>query len=132
MIEFIDDYKIGVRAIDNQHQEFINLYNKLERMMESKTTLYLSSFISELFDAIYAQFRNEETIMEILHYTLLKDHKLEHKMFMATLDGLTIRMQENDAELSELLELLKYWIDSHIKISDRDFGDFYRIVNNAR
>ena len=127
MIEFNEDYKIGIKAIDNHHQELINLYNKLEETINYNKggLINLTSTVGKLFNFCIDHFRVEDLLMETINYPNKDEHKKHHKDFLNMLDELSIRMEINDATIDELLKFIENLLSLHILKDDKELGRFY-------
>ena len=124
MIIFDDNCKIGIRAIDTQHNDLVNLYNKLESLMK-REFVNLSEPINDLFKYTIDHFRTEEQFMEIIKYPEINNHKKHHKDFLNFFDELSIRLLNNEANKFELLSMLGKFIEKHILSEDIEFGKYY-------
>ncbi|MFT5660327.1 MAG: hemerythrin [Sulfurimonas sp.] len=86
-IPWDDNYKIGIKSIDDQHKTLFNLVNKLYDLDESTHMKDdLKSILYEFSDYMKIHFRDEEKYMLCISYPLLEEHE---KLHLGIIDTLT-------------------------------------------
>lgn len=125
---------IGIRAIDQQHAYFLDLYNELVLQINSseRAPIILSPFLAEVFSYTEYHFRTEESLMRTLKYPDLEAHRADHWSFYNKLDELTGRLEQQQADLAELTHLIRNWITQHIDTHDKRFGHYYASLKANR
>lgn len=81
-IEFLDRYRVGIAAIDNQHEHIFSLFNHLGDSVDRGEVAICWSLIDELRDALKWHFREEELILERKGFVGLDNHRLHHASFL--------------------------------------------------
>ena len=81
-MEWADKYAVGVREIDEQHQE---IFKKIDWLMRSdddieEAILFITSYVTE-------HFRSEEKIMEMIQYKGARKHRATHREFEKEMAG---------------------------------------------
>ena len=134
LIHHFESRSIGIRAIDQQHAYFLDLYNELITQIHSadQPRIILSPFIAEVFSYTEYHFRTEESLMRTLKYPDLEQHRADHRNFYNRFDDLTGRLEQRQAELSELTHLIRSWITQHIDTYDKSFGLYYSALKAGR
>jgi hemerythrin len=134
IIRLIESRVLGIRAIDQQHAYFLDLYNELVTQINSadRPKIILSPFIAEVFSYTDYHFRTEESLMLTLKYPDLETHRADHRSFFHKFDELTGRLAEQQADISELTGLIRGWITNHIETHDRQFAHYYSALKAGR
>lgn len=128
-IQWDSAWNIGHTEIDEQHQRWIELYNKLEDAFLSKQDIDMSVVqrrtFKEILDYTRYHFANEEKHMQEMDYPETSAHWRLHKAF-DTIVYQKYRDFENGEIIlnSELLALIKNWLLDHIQVQDRKFGSY--------
>jgi hemerythrin-like metal-binding protein len=118
------DYSVNIKTIDDQHQELVNILNRLfigVAMCED------DQFIAGILDALknYTQthFELEERLMQQAKYKDIEAHKLEHKKLIGQLDQLCKKHAlEGKSIQYEMLDFLKAWLQDHILGVDKKYS----------
>lgn len=117
-------YSVNIRAIDDQHQELVNILNRLFVAVSKREG---DKVISEILDALmsYTQthFALEERLMRQAKYKDLEPHIEEHKKLLEQLDRLCKKhLVEEKPIYFEMLGFLKTWLREHIRGVDTKYS----------
>ena len=127
-VQWSEKFSVGVKELDQQHQQLIKMLNRLISTRETTDTR--SETISDILLAMtrYAQkhFKTEEDLMKAYGYPYLEEHKQEHRAYrkktvdlsMATTFGI-------DAVPEILLAYLFDWWTHHILEQDMKYKPFF-------
>lgn len=121
LIEWQDEFRIGIPSIDHEHQELIALINGLHESLSSDATAdEILGFLGEVDAQISAHFALEEWTMRELRYDQYEDHKADHD-----------RLLEQIREIADAFETgaymdyghrlgyhLKHWFSEHFQTKD--------------
>ena len=120
-IEWQEEYSVGVKELDDQHQNLLNIINSLLLEKQEKITGdKLSDTISSMIHHAYVHFATEERYMEQVNFPDLKQHVLEHVSFILKTLELSLKVKEGTINNQlELLNYLKEWYASHVLGADR-------------
>lgn len=128
-IEWEVSFSIGDETIDKQHQKWIALYNKVDKiLLESNPTEFAKMKVEALEDmkqyALY-HFSYEENFMKKINYPDLPRHWRLHKDFDYKVFEL-IRQIESGGMLlnSEILTVIRDWLIEHILTEDMKIRQF--------
>jgi hemerythrin len=78
--EWRDEYSVGIKKIDDQHQEIVNHLNNLfQSMKDGKGKDTLDNVLMGLVQYTKAHFSNEENLMKLYKYPGYEEHKQKHK-----------------------------------------------------
>ncbi|MCX6121099.1 MAG: hemerythrin family protein [Ignavibacteriales bacterium] len=120
-IKWQDEYSVGVKELDAQHQNLLNIINTLLiGQQDEYNAIKMSEMISSLIHHAYVHFATEERYLAQSNFPDIKTHVLEHVGFIMKTLELSLKVKEgtNDNRL-ELLRYLKGWYSSHVLGSDR-------------
>ena len=120
LIEWRDEFLLGIPSVDHEHRELIELINELYKSYsEHGSKVTTMDFLGELYAKIAAHFALEEKIMVEKGYDQYHEHKFEHEKL---LDEICDFMDdfESDKSFPEgvFKELLEVWFISHFKDKD--------------
>jgi hemerythrin-like metal-binding protein len=79
LLQWRDEYEIGIGSIDHEHHALIDLINLLGARLDPKFgVVEVCETLGEIHTLIAAHFAHEESIMRELHYDQYAEHKAEH------------------------------------------------------
>jgi hemerythrin len=120
------DLATGVRQIDLQHQELIELINELESAHElGQNQLALAEVLPRLTSYALFHFGTEEGLMaKVAVNTPYAQHHLnEHRLFAEKVAQLRAETSADPAHTTaQLLNYLKSWLLEHIMKTDKALG----------
>lgn len=120
LIEWKENFNVGVDEVDFEHRELIDLINALHAdLLAAGKKGSILDFLGEIYTRIAAHFALEEKVMRDHHYDQYQAHKDDHERL---LDEIRDIMDDyEDAELfsdSELSRRLTQWFVGHFKSMD--------------
>lgn len=118
-IEWNDNLKTGIPIIDEQHQEFLVMLNRLGRFRCGSESF--SDTLKELQDFVETHFKDEEDYMVSSQYPKYDEHKSAHDKFVEDLKIINKRMDsgENICDLGdETFHFVEDWILNHYTNED--------------
>jgi hemerythrin len=120
-------YKIGVKQIDKQHQEFFNILLKLENSLKRGTvTEHTGIAIKNLVDYTKTHLKDEETFMKLINYPDIENHKIAHQgLINKVKEILNVLKTGEKFTTSNLIQILQDWIIKHILTEDIKLHKFY-------
>jgi len=109
-----DELRVGVDAIDRDHQVLIGLTNKVAQT--GVDAAILNNVIWDLIDYTRYHFGREEALMKVCGYPNLEEHQAQHKMLIERATELAEKWyaSKNDDILHDLRTFLKTWWLAHI------------------
>jgi hemerythrin len=118
------DYSVNIKTIDDQHQELVNILNRLFIAVSRREG---DQAIAGILDALlcYTQthFALEERLMQQAKYKDYEAHKLEHIKLIAQLDQLCKKhLLEEKPIYFEMMQFLKTWLKEHIQGVDTKYS----------
>ncbi|MDR1025461.1 MAG: bacteriohemerythrin [Treponema sp.] len=126
IVEWHDSYSVGIRLVDEQHKELINLTNRLHEASVQgwdKSKVAFMSAIRGMVDYVGYHFSTEEKIMERVNYPDYKVHKKEHSDFVKeVLRQVQDFQADQKVSANDLVLFLKDWVLAHIAVCDKKMG----------
>jgi hemerythrin len=128
MFTWKDELVVGLKEIDDEHQELFSLFQSLSSDISAdKDMPIIESAVAYLDDYTKGHFEREERYMKDLKYPAQQEHKKEHKKFAKDFTRLKTHLRKNgNASLwpMQLEEFIRDWFVSHIQETDRKLADF--------
>ncbi len=123
LIEWHDEFNLGVPSIDHEHRELIELINEtfeLVKQNDSKVTLL--DFLGEIYARISSHFALEEKIMREKKYDQYDDHKADHERLLDDIRNIMDECEyDNTFDENLFSERLSLWFSNHFKTRDARF-----------
>ena len=120
LLQWKDEYSVGIAAVDHEHKELIDLINRLHDELSARDRkLSAAAFFGDLFKAISAHFALEERFMRERKYDQLAQHKADHERLLDEIRDIMDDF-EDDQETSsaELAVRIEAWFARHFEIHD--------------
>ena len=120
LIEWRDEFSVGVPDVDKEHRELIALINDLHAAMTSGDSDYtVMDFLGEIYAHVAAHFALEEKIMRERKYDHYVEHKADHEDLLDELRDIMDDYEENtyfsDDEFAGAVEK---WFSEHFRSRD--------------
>lgn len=125
MLNWKDEYAIGVEVIDEQHKHLFEIGNKIYDLLEN----YLLDdkydkivkIIKELGDYTKYHFKTEEDYMIKIKYPKYFSQKVEHDDFIRKIEEIDLKDldQNQDKHIREILTYVFNWVLEHILKKDK-------------
>ena len=118
-------WEIGLRDIDTQHRQLVDIINELgEAMKARKTSDVLGSVLSQLDTYTRKHFAFEEALMKRYGYAELEMHRPLHAKFIQQLKE--FKQQVNDGNIAvgvKMYNFLGDWLRGHIRGTDSQYAE---------
>ena len=120
LIEWKDEFSVGVPSVDHEHRELIALINELHGTMRSQGTHdKVVESLGEIYAQISAHFALEEKLMRAASYEHFPEHKADHEslldQLLDILDGVEADGRYDEPRLSSSLS---DWFSEHFRTHD--------------
>lgn len=126
LIEWRDEFKIGIEEVDFEHRELIELINELygEIKMEDSTVAVMYC-LEEIYAKISAHFALEEKVMRVLKYDQCEDHKEDHERLLDSIrDIMDEYMDDPTLDEEKFSDRLNDWFVQHFSTKDARLHKF--------
>lgn len=126
LIEWQEDYGVGVKEFDDQHKKMFDLINGFfEAMKESKDRPGREELLRALVDYGQTHLATEEKYFDRYGYPRKEEHKKAHDSYRSKIGEFVAK--KDDALLSfEIIDFLEDWWLGHITSLDREYKEFFR------
>ena len=125
IIEWSDDYGLGIDEIDRDHIMWVDLYNALYRAAQAKADKdTLLRHFDEIVMHTRFHFTNEDAFMDEKGLLDAVEHKAQHAKMLSQMEELrqgVIEAKTNEVVIETLI-VLRDWLLQHILESDRDLA----------
>ena len=120
LIEWKEEFELGVPAIDHEHRELITLINQLFEEAEfSGDRDRLVESLGEIYAQIAAHFALEEKMMRNTGYEALGEHKDDHEKLLDQLRDIMDRVEDEPGyDKNQLSGELEHWFTEHFRTHD--------------
>lgn len=120
LVEWHEEFALGIADVDHEHREMIDLINVLyQTLMTSDDPHDAGHFLGELHARISAHFALEEKLMRQSRYDEYPAHKSDHE---ALLDDIRDLMDEFEdgiwIDLEAFAQRLQRWFTEHFRTHD--------------
>lgn len=118
------DYSVNIKTIDNQHQELVNILNRLfVAVSKREGDKAIAGILDALMSYTQTHFALEERLMRQAKYKDIQAHMEEHKKLLDELDLLCKKhLVEEKPIYFEMLSFLKTWLKEHIQGVDTKYS----------
>lgn len=119
------DFTMGIDLIDAQHMWLIALIFHLEELLKAsaRDDKQIDGVLKESVKYAQTHFRAEELLFEAAKYPEEAAHEKQHSNFVANIQNLAAKSEENAANLGKFLQ---NWLVQHIKKEDIAYCNFLR------
>jgi len=121
LIEWREDFRLGVPAIDYEHMTLIQLLNDLHAGLENERDKdEVARFLGEVHAKIGAHFALEERLMRERGYDQFAEHKADHERLLDEIREIMDEVEADDtfAYEEELSRRLAAWFTVHFRTHD--------------
>lgn len=131
LIEWTEEFSVGIDEIDAQHQKWISIINELhDSIMDAKGTSALKELIREMEEYTDFHFSAEEEMLEKAGWPELDRHKRIHFGFKQQIAQLKRDIYLGELVLrSQVMSVIKSWLIEHILKEDQEYSEF--LVNKT-
>ena len=130
-IAWTSEMSVDVKMLDNDHKKLAILINDLhEGLMAGRDSKDLERIFDELVACTRLHFAHEEQLLAEAGYSDVSVHKQEHDQKVQEV----LRLQahflgaKESADYLEVLDLLKYWLLTHMESSDKEFVAYLKAM----
>jgi hemerythrin len=128
------EYSVGVQLIDEQHQHFFGIANKLAALAEEEDPKHddLASLFGELGDYALYHLSTEESFFREFKYEDVSAHVAAHDAYREKVAShFTGVMSDPNVDIKKLAdEMALYsgaWLQQHILVMDKKFTAFFNM-----
>jgi hemerythrin len=120
LLQWKDQYSVGIEAVDYEHKELIDLINRLyAEFAKAGADSSVEAFFGDLLKGISLHFALEERFMRERSYDQLAQHKADHERLLDELrDMMDEDLGADGMSRSDLTQRLDAWFSRHFETHD--------------
>ena len=121
------EYNIGINVVDEQHQEIVEVLNRLYAAIEGseRPKGFLKTLIYDLNKYVVKHFAAEEKLMIESDYPDYKIHSQQHRLFSDAVKKFQQHYETEIIKTEVLANFVKGWFMEHTQYTDRHFAKHY-------
>lgn len=124
LVEWCEDYELGIPAIDCQHRVLVDCLNRLwDATVRHAPASELLGCVNELEVYVRCHFREEEEGMRQSSYPEYEAHEKAHQRFSERVFRERVNIQADGYVTLDLIRFLHHWLLNHINVEDRHYAD---------
>lgn len=127
LIEWDKKYSVGINSIDEQHQQLIDLINRLNvAMAQGEPASVIADILNGLTQYTKIHFAYEEKLFDMHGYPESDSHSAEHQKMIDRVDQFHFEFEQDPsgAISLELMQFLTNWLTGHIQGSDKEYAPY--------
>jgi hemerythrin len=123
LITWSGKYSVGVKNLDDQHKEVINLLNELHAaMLKGQAQSVAGDLLPKIQRHAREHFSAEERLMESTKFPGLAEQRTEHSALLAKIEDYAARHKRGDSSVYlELLNFMRDWMTNHMQKVDKKY-----------
>jgi hemerythrin len=120
LLQWRDEFSIGIAEVDHEHRELIELINKLQKDLQAGADTYnIIKSLGEIYAQIAAHFALEEKMMRQTRYPAFADHKEDHETLLDDLRDIMDDVEDDGIlDQAQLTDDLDRWFSDHFRTHD--------------
>jgi hemerythrin len=128
LVEWDDQYVVGIPLIDEQHKTLINMTNELYLGClkgDAAAEAYFLKTIHKAVDYVRFHFSSEEKLLNRIGYPNFTAHKKEHEDFAREIIQQVEAFQAGKKFVPNVfVRFLRDWVLTHIAVSDKGYAKY--------
>ena len=123
LLKWTKKYSVGVKAMDDQHINLVEILNELHAaMLKGKAQSVADSLFKKLSDYTLKHFTDEEAMLVAARYPGLAKHREEHHEESRKLGEFVARYEQGDQSIyPQLLHFVDHWLVNHMLTVDKQY-----------
>jgi len=120
LLQWKDEFKVGIAEVDHEHQELIGLINELHGVIRATGDLdEILDTLGEIYAQISAHFALEEKMMRKTRYPAYAAHKEDHETLLDDLRDIMDDVEDEGVlDETQLSVDLNRWFSDHFQTHD--------------
>lgn len=122
-ITWSSEYDTGIESIDEQHRRLVEIVNRFDdASRRGKGTRVMRDILNDLIGYTQEHFAHEESLMAAAGYEGLRKHQTLHRQLLQKVERYQYDFEQGKRITSEVRDLLRYWVESHLLDEDQAFA----------
>jgi len=120
MLQWRDEFSVGIDEIDDEHRELIELIRSLQQQVHAGARSQdIVAVLGEIYAQIAGHFALEEKMMRQTRYPAYADHKEDHETLLDDLRDIMDDVEDDGVlDQAQLTHDLDRWFSDHFKTHD--------------
>jgi hemerythrin-like metal-binding protein len=120
LIDWREEFQVGVASVDHEHRELIGLINRLhDDLLARDSDVTVSEYLGEIYARISAHFALEERLMREARYDQYPEHKADHEKLLDDIRDIMDDYEDHHHYDDDILaQRLRDWFGTHFKTHD--------------
>jgi hemerythrin len=120
LIEWNEQFSIGIEEVDSEHRALVALINDLHDAMSAGTArAHIVAGLSRIRALVAAHFAREEAFMREARYMAYAEHKEDHEVLLDDLNDMLEGVRRGGKfDETRLSADLQYWFSAHFRAHD--------------
>jgi len=129
LLQWRDEYRIGIAEVDHEHQGLIRLINEVHAALGAdRSSARIEEFLGEIYARISAHFALEEKDMRAHHYPEFSQHKADHERLLDDIRDIMDEHSESGVlDDQAFASRLTAWFGDHFKTYDARLHSFLQV-----
>lgn len=129
LLEWRDEYRIGIAEVDHEHKELIGLINAVHAALGAdRSSDRIEECLGEIYARVSAHFALEEKDMRAHGYPELGQHKADHERLLDDIRDIMDEHAESGVlDDQAFANRLAAWFGDHFKTFDARLHSFLRV-----
>jgi hemerythrin-like metal-binding protein len=125
LITWNEEYITGITSIDDQHRQLVDMVNKFEEASRrGQGSRVMSEILNDLVGYTQEHFAHEEAMMAESGFPATSQHIAQHRQLLQKVERFQYEFENEGRRVTtEVRDLLRYWISSHILQDDMIFAE---------
>jgi hemerythrin-like metal-binding protein len=123
LVQWKEDYSVGVKQIDGQHQKWIEILHDLhEAMKVGKGREVIGEILERVKDYVQLHFATEERLLKNADYSDFDNHKRIHDSFVKQIAEIIEQHKSGNSFVTvKVGNMLNDWLVNHITRIDKQY-----------
>ena len=117
-------FSVGIRKIDDQHKQLINLINILDSQRNKNEPWFTEKVLGTLVDYTKNHFSDEEKLLKKIQFPAFENHHQRHQEFIESVEKFRTSFTAKGPTpetIDELSSFLSDWLKHHIMVEDKAY-----------
>jgi hemerythrin len=128
LITWSEEYRVGIKEIDAQHQKLVGMINTLHDAMKTgKGKEVIQPILTELLAYTKTHFSREQELFAQFGYPSRDTHGKIHNNLTKQVVDLKAKVDAGSGVLAvEVMAFMKEWLTAHIIAEDKKYAPFLK------
>ena len=119
LLQWDDSYVTGIAAADHEHEQLVELINRVHDGWAAYSSPDPSRLFDDLFNILLSHFDSEDRAMNACGYVERPAHAHDHDRALEELRAIAAHAEEAGYDLTgALASCLQFWLVRHIRLHD--------------